>query len=46
MLREAYLDALEEASYEAFEGKYTVEELDAIADKDATVQKAMSLIYK
>ena len=46
MLQEAYADALEEASYEAFEGKYTISELDKMADQDAIVQKAMSLIYK
>ena len=44
MLEEAYPDALEEASYEAFEGKRTIQELNAMADKEAIVQQAMSLI--
>ena len=46
MLQEAYTDAIEEASYEAFEGKYTVDKLDTIADKNQIIEKAMSLIYK
>ena len=46
MLYEAYTDAIEEASYEAFEGKYTVDQLDTVADKNQIIEKAMSLIYK
>lgn len=44
IINEAYPRAVKEASYEAFEGKYRVEELEELIDLDQVKSKAINLL--
>ena len=44
ILEEAYLNAIDEASLEVEEGRYEVEELERLVNKEEIIDRALSLI--
>ncbi|NJO98289.1 MAG: hypothetical protein HC775_05695 [Hyellaceae cyanobacterium CSU_1_1] len=46
MFEETFDDAMEEATYEAFEGKLSIEELAAKLDRQQIIDRAIALCTK